>query len=538
MSNLEPNVVLGGRYLIQEEIGKGGMGIVYSARDQDAGGRLCAIKVLKEQHSTEKSKRRFEEEIRCVLKLNSPHIVKVFATGTTSVHYGARQYVVMEHIEGVPLSDLLKGELLGPERAVHVALGVTSALQVAHREGVVHRDLKPANIIVGDIELGGVVKILDFGIAKDLSRDETLNLTRTGMLVGTPTYMSPERFQIDEPLTPAADLYSVGLLLYHMIDGRSPIYLKHPSLPPEIRRLPAPLQVCWLHVNYTPPILTSCPPALAKLTQALLAKEPGDRPTAQETYTQLTQILSDAYNPEQEAITESLPQDLFDSVLSQYTPPPIERDPSAHSPELLQGQLTQPSHQAPHQAIPATPQLGLLESNQPTVISERPAPVKTLLLKADDMAALNEELDQMVAQLSPQGQGGPARAPLVTFPMLPLDQPSTQEPLPNPKGPEEQRDRHMLSTLRLDSGAQRSAELQALNMQLQSYASPAAPASHRHEASISAPAVSSAPPPASAHLETYSDLDLTEHQSVARWLLPIISLCVGAAVSYWIMSQG
>lgn len=516
MSDLQSNTLLGGRYLIQNVIGKGGMGIVYRALDQETGGRPCAVKVLKEPHGSEKSKQRFEEEIRCVLKLHSPHIVRVFATGTTSIHFGIRQYVVMELVNGVPLSELLRGEPLGAERAIHVALGVVSALEVAHREGVVHRDLKPANIIVGEIELGGVVKILDFGIAKDLSREETLNLTRTGMLVGTPTYMSPERFQIDEPLTPAADLYSVGLLLYHMIGGHSPIYVKHPALPPEIARLPAPLQICWLHINYDPPLLHDCPSSLALLTKELLAKEPHLRPNASDTYKRLTEILEREYNIEQEPLTESLPQLLFDSVLAQFTPPPLESDPSAYLQEdptkispIRTPKQSDSFSQESHESVT---KIRSPLHNQNSSQEEHLALIQTLMLNSDDMIALNHELDLFVADL---GENKDALSPAPHTPQTNHAAHLDFDAL----------DQHLKSTLKLGESHHLNQEYQVINQQSVNF-------------KIKQPNKQKGipiPPFIHEEVPTQTEIPLDESQYRWSWLVPVISLSIGALISYLLL---
>jgi len=541
MQQIPPQTILSHRYQIEEQIGVGGMGVVYSARDLERGGRSCAIKVLKDSHRTEKSQRRFEEEIRCVRKLKSPHIVSVYETGQTGIEHGLRQYVVMELVRGVPLSELLKGEPLGPERAVHVALGVTEALKVAHREGVVHRDLKPANIIVGGTDEGDVVKILDFGIAKDLSREETLNLTRTGMLVGTPTYMSPERFEVDEPLTTAADLYSVGLLIYHMVQGRSPVYVKHPALPPEIRRLPSPLQICWLHVNHDPPPLADCPGALVTLTQELLAKSPSARPDALSTHRRLNQILLTEYSPEEVTITESLPHELFEPVLAQFTPPPLSAQPQLKSPpptsqaparpsRPARVQRPHPSRSVPHitlEELPTLPSSALTPSPSPSP-SPYPSPPRAPSLSPSPpqlSAALQAESPEL-QERARSNQAGPAA--VSTLMLNPSDMAALNQELDRfVQGIEAPQPTHMRETLRLDSGSQ---ELLGLIEQAEPLREPL-------KESPYTPYIVSPPARQAQEHEDTGHFDAAASESAyLRWLIPIVSVAIGAGLAYLLLS--
>ena len=124
----------------------------------------------------------------------------------------------MELLEGLPLSEIVKSEtVLGVERCLYITHGILSALIAAHNEGVIHRDLKPENVFSVPKHEGETIKLLDFGIAKDLHRGTLLDLTRVGTLVGTPKYMPPESFEAQHIPTPQTDLYAVGILMYWMI---------------------------------------------------------------------------------------------------------------------------------------------------------------------------------------------------------------------------------------------------------------------------------------------------------------------------------
>lgn len=310
------------RYQLQEIIGTGGMGVVFKAYDHQ-NQQECAVKLLKMSVHKASTHKRFDEEIRLITKLNSPHIVQVYDTGVTIHH---RRFVVMELLHGFPLSKVLKNEsILDAERALYIALGICTGLKTAHEIGVIHRDLKPANIFVDPTTDGDMIKILDFGIAKDLNREVSLSLTGTGMLVGTPTYMAPESFNDRSNITATIDLYAVGLLLYRMIVGHIPFYPNHPKLPKAIQNMPIPIQVCWLHLNYVPPLISNIPKDLALFIDELLQKKPDKRPTdATQVIAKIHRILEQHY-PKYHSLNETqvLPKDLFENVINKQDLTPI-----------------------------------------------------------------------------------------------------------------------------------------------------------------------------------------------------------------------
>jgi predicted Ser/Thr protein kinase len=195
---------------MQEVLGHGGMGIVYRAR-QKALGRVVAVKMMLGALGPDESKR-FRAEAKALATLQHPHVVQVFEAGEAD----GRLYLVMEHVPGGSLAQQLLGVPLHWRRAAELVAVLASAVQHAHERGVVHRDLKPANVLLAD---DGTPKIADFGLAKLLGADS--GQTRTGAVVGTPSYMAPEQAEGKEVGT-AADVYALGAILYECLTGRPP----------------------------------------------------------------------------------------------------------------------------------------------------------------------------------------------------------------------------------------------------------------------------------------------------------------------------
>ncbi|MFH2005382.1 MAG: ABC transporter substrate-binding protein [bacterium] len=228
-----------GRYVITRRIGKGARGHVYLALQPVIGSRV-AIKVLHTpaaEHSDEFG--RFVIEAQAVNRINHPNIIRIMDMATLE---GDRPYILMEYLEGTTLRDrMLVAPALAPERACEVVTAVLAALEAAHNAGFVHRDLKPENIF---LTRSGQVKLLDFGIAKLLGEDSQKPITKTGTVVGTPMYLSPEQaLGRKDRIGPWTDLYSMGVLLYELYTGRSPFetrsvsgtimaHLEEPPIPP------------------------------------------------------------------------------------------------------------------------------------------------------------------------------------------------------------------------------------------------------------------------------------------------------------------
>jgi eukaryotic-like serine/threonine-protein kinase len=250
------------KYRIEQRLGIGGMGTVYRARHLLID-RAVAVKVLNPRFvEDEAAQVRFRREAKAAGRLQHANAVAVTDFGSTSDGY---VYIVMELLEGRTLRDVLAKEApLDTARAVSLMLQTAAAVAAAHEAGIIHRDLKPANIFIAqNSEVPAVVKVLDFGIAKlateSLDDDDLHTLTLVGAMIGTPRYMSPEQCDGAE-LTPAADVYSLGVILYEMLSGVVPfsgssplaIALKHASEEPRrpseyVASIPAPLEDLVLH---------------------------------------------------------------------------------------------------------------------------------------------------------------------------------------------------------------------------------------------------------------------------------------------------
>ncbi len=211
--------VLEGRYRLDAVLGEGGIGQVFDATQLALGTRV-AIKTLRPEHAAEEHLvKRFRREAKALTELSHPHIVAVTDLGVAD----GVPYLVMEKVEGLPLSKLLKREVLPPDRALALTRQILRAVAHAHARGVVHRDLKPGNVVVRTVDGGDHATVLDFGLARytgERGRQGT-KLTRRGALIGTPAYMAPEQAaggQADE----RADVYALGLLAYEMLAGRRP----------------------------------------------------------------------------------------------------------------------------------------------------------------------------------------------------------------------------------------------------------------------------------------------------------------------------
>src|SRR5574337_758013 len=207
--------VLAGRYQLQKIIGSGGMATIYRARDLQMD-RAVAVKVLQEFYNTNpKFVRRFQVEAKAASALQHPNIVQVYDYG----HADGNYYIVMELVEGTNLHRYLSSRgVLYVDRAIIIAHDVALGLGAAHRRGIVHRDVKPQNILVGR---GGSIKLTDFGIASVYKDINAERLTTTGMTLGTVQYYAPEQAQ-GEIVSPAADVYALGIVMYEMLTGHPP----------------------------------------------------------------------------------------------------------------------------------------------------------------------------------------------------------------------------------------------------------------------------------------------------------------------------
>jgi serine/threonine-protein kinase len=204
---------LADRYSVERELGSGGMAVVYLAEDLKHR-RKVAVKVLRPEIADVIGPERFLREIEIAARLQHPHILPLYDSGST----GDLLYYVMPYVEGESLSErLARDGSLAPDEAMQIACEVASALDYAHRQGIVHRDIKPENIMVS--ATGGHAMVADFGIARALSAAGTPGITRTGFVIGTPGYMPPEQLQGSE-VSPATDVYAAAMVLYQSLTGR------------------------------------------------------------------------------------------------------------------------------------------------------------------------------------------------------------------------------------------------------------------------------------------------------------------------------
>lgn len=252
------------RFAVVGVLGEGGMGAVYKAIQQPVG-RPVALKVINSDMDDPHISARFFQEARVVSRLSDPSIVTLYDYGEAE---DGSLYMVFEFIHGKLMFDMLREGRFEPKRAVDLMLQVLGGLVEAHAMGLVHRDLKPENIMVTTNNLGEEkAKVLDFGIAKVVTSDDTGVRTREGIVLGTPRYMSPEQAQ-DLPLDGRSDLYSLGVILYELLTGNAPFTRG------------AAIEILMAHINNPPPPIDPAlgvPPALVGAVMKALSKKAGDR---------------------------------------------------------------------------------------------------------------------------------------------------------------------------------------------------------------------------------------------------------------------
>src|SRR5689334_12347561 len=238
-------------FQLLERLGGGGMAVVYKARDVRLG-RLVALKLLApDVEAREEARLRFLLEARAVSALDHPNVCTLYEIGETD---DGRMFLAMAYVEGGTLRDRLSQGPLEPLEAALLAAQVAEGLAAAHGRGIIHRDIKPGNLLLGD----GLVKIADFGVAR---LADQAHITRDGQALGTWSYMSPEQANGQE-VTPAADLWSLGVVLYEMLTGKRPFRAK--SEPELIRKI----------VEDEPQPLGAGGPHLASIVTRALEKSP------------------------------------------------------------------------------------------------------------------------------------------------------------------------------------------------------------------------------------------------------------------------
>jgi serine/threonine protein kinase len=216
-----PGTVIG-PYKLMEQIGEGGMGLVFVAEQQEPVRRKVALKVIKPGMDSRDVIARFEAERQALALMDHPNIARILDAGTTD---SGRPYFVMELVKGVPITGYCDQNQLTPRERLELFVGVCQAVQHAHIKGIIHRDLKPSNVLVTLHDGTPVVKVIDFGVAKALGQpltDKTI-YTRFAQMIGTPLYMSPEQAEMSGlDIDTRSDVYSLGVLLYELLTGTTP----------------------------------------------------------------------------------------------------------------------------------------------------------------------------------------------------------------------------------------------------------------------------------------------------------------------------
>jgi serine/threonine-protein kinase len=306
-----------GDYVVGRRLGRGGMGEVYLAR-QVSLDRDVALKVLPADADADPvALARFEAEAQAAARLSHPNIVHVYAVG----HVEGVRFIAMEYVAGRTLRDRLRDDPPTIPAAVEIMRQAARALAAAGAAGLVHRDIKPDNLLLGP---DGQVKVADFGLC--LRPDSAAPLTRTGVTLGTPMYMSPEQVQ-GRALNHRSDLYSLGVTFYHLLAGRPPF------------RAENSVALALKHVHETPPPLQplrpEAPPALVALVERLLEKDPARRPADAAEVVRVLDRVAHALGP----ATRPLPDDGATAVA-----------PTFSSVLALPVEAPRPSH--PHRLIP------------------------------------------------------------------------------------------------------------------------------------------------------------------------------------------
>lgn len=268
--------VVGGRYRLGEVIGRGGMSSVYCARDEKLG-RDVALKLFAPQAPDAEELKRQEAEIQLLATLNHPSLVTLFDAGIDNrIPDEPRPYLTMELVEGQDLRSRIRHSAVPLDELAVIGAGIADALAYVHSLGIIHRDIKPGNILLVQIRPGEPLrpKLTDFGIARI---EDSTRLTATGTMVGTAAYLSPEQ-AMGAPLSPATDIYSLGLVLLECIKQT----VEYPG---------NAVESAVARIHRSPEIPADVPAEWADLIRSMTAIEPLERPTAADVETALRQAL-------------------------------------------------------------------------------------------------------------------------------------------------------------------------------------------------------------------------------------------------------
>ncbi len=374
--------VVGGRYRVVGVLGRGGFGTVYEAEHVTTG-HPVALKILVANPGQEDDElaRRFFQEAATTSRLSHPNTVRVFDFGQSE---RGDLFLAMERLVGETLMDVLarcaaEGVRMSEDEVVEVGVAILRSLGEAHAHGLVHRDLKPANIFLHQVAGGeGIVKVLDFGIVKDVDA----HMTQAGKALGTPTHMSPEQ-AMGKAIDGRSDLYALGVLLYECLSGTLPFYAE------------SPLAIVMMHVTEPPqPLQERCPgvvrPSIARVVERALCKDPDERwPDAATMRVAL-----------QKALREPWPA----AVQAAAAPPPPPATPLASAPAAAPARPTPvPPIPAPAAANNPTPSASIRVRLPP-----RQRPPST---QVEVDSSTGEEVTSLAVQAMPDDDPPPARAP-------------------------------------------------------------------------------------------------------------------------------
>ena len=316
ISNEVPGSVIGDRYRIDEQVGRGGMAIVYRARDETLG-RTVALKVLQGHPTDAAAAQRERSEVALLASLSHPALVTLFDAAEYTVGGEQRTCLIMEYVDGPTLEARISQRPIGRADVLAMATDLAEALDVVHSRGVVHRDIKPANILLGASRLEGreyAARLADFGIAYLI---DSTRITEAGTLIGTAAYLSPEQARGAAPGS-SSDIYSLGLVLLEALTG--------------VREFPGSMiESVSARLSRDPLIPTTLDTGWIELLRSMTARDPAVRPTAAAVASAVRVIAVTAPSAAAPATTRGLPvsTEVFAPAATELTATPTQVLPSA-----------------------------------------------------------------------------------------------------------------------------------------------------------------------------------------------------------------
>lgn len=354
-----------GRFEIVRELGRGGMAVVYEARQTDLD-RTVALKVLAPALTHDTSYvARFRQEARSVARLEHPHIMPIYEIGEAEgVHY-----IAMKYIAGQTVKELIQSRgVLALPHAARILIQVAAALDYAHRQGVIHRDIKPSNMMITD---DGWLYLTDFGLARGTGADASSGLTLAGTVMGTPEYMSPEQAQGSSNVGPSTDIYALGVVLYELITGSFPFTGETPMAMLAARLMEPPTPLRAVRGDITPEV--------EDVVMRALARNPAARyPNAMALIEALRSAAGIGTDELPRGATPAVGSAMVDATIKMpaptppATPPYVRPSPPTPGANSQQGGWAAPTpqHPPPHQATPPPP-----APAQPSTAQPRNLPV-------------------------------------------------------------------------------------------------------------------------------------------------------------------